>query len=89
MVQKCLAVCQGLVESNIRFTFNISLAQDVFIFYDKELAKSSCEKKKSPSQLRRGKKRKEERKNKKKDTVKVSETLDDKSPTFKCDHCEA
>ena len=54
------------------------------------LAKSSCEKKKkSPSQLRREKKRKEERQNKKEDTVKVSETLDDKSPTFKCDHCEA
>ena len=89
VVQKCLAFCQGLVESNIRFTFNLSLAKDAFIFDNKELAKSSCEKKKkSPSQLRREKKRKEERQNKKEDTVKVYETLDE-SPTFKCDHCKA
>ena len=89
VVQKCLAFCQGLVESNTKFTFNLSLAQDAFIFDNKELAKSSCEKKKSPSQLRREKKRKEERKTKKEDTAKVSENLDPESPKFKCDHCEA
>ena len=90
VVEKCLAFCQGLVESNNKFTFNLSLAQDAFIFDNKELANSSCEKKKkSPSQLRREKKRKEERKNKEEDTVKVSENLDPESPTFKCDHCEA
>ena len=89
VVQKCLAFCQGLVESNTKFTFNLSLAQDAFIFDNKELAKSSCEKKKSPSQLRREKKRKEERINKKEHSVKISEVLNPESPSFKCDHCEA
>ena len=90
VVEKCLAFCQGLVESNNKFTFNLSLAQDAFLFDNKELVKSSCEKKKkTPSQLRREKKRKEERKNKKEDTVKVSENLGSESSSFKCDHCEA
>ena len=81
VVEKCLAFCQGLVESN-KFTFNLSLAEDAFIFDNKELAtNSSCEKKKeSPSQLRREKKWKEERKMKKRDTAKVSENLDPESP---------
>ena len=65
VVEKCLAFCQGLVESNNKFTFNLSLAQDALIFYNKELAKSSCMKKKTPSQLRREKIRKEERIDKK------------------------
>ena len=84
VVQKCLAFCQGLVESNTKFTFNLSLAQDAFIFDNKELANSSCEKKKkSPSQLRREKRRQEERINKKEDSVKVSEVLNPESPSFK------
>ena len=76
VVEKCLDFCQGLVESNIKFNFNLFLAHDAFTFDNKELAKSSCEKKKkSPSQLRSEKERKEEKKNKKEDTAKVSEIL--------------
>ena len=76
------------MESNIKFNFNLFLAKDAFTFDNQELAKSSCEKKKSPSQLRREKKRKEERENKKEDSAKVYENLDPESVLFKCDHCD-
>ena len=89
VVEKCLAFCQELVESNNKFTFNLSLGKDAFIFENKELVNSSCIKKKSPSQLRREKKRWEERNSKKEDTVKVSENDNPEYPSFKCDHCDA
>ena len=59
LMEKCLAFCQGLVQSNNKFSFNFSCGKDNFNFDNKELANSSWKKKKSPSQLRRQKKRRE------------------------------
>ena len=73
----------------MKFTLNLSSGKDTFNFDNKELAKSSCMKKKSPSQLRREKRRQEERINKKEHSVKVSEVLNPESSSFKCDHYEA
>ena len=59
VVEKCLAFCQALSSSNQLFSFNLKIGGVTFSFDLKELAKSSCiKKKKSPSQLRREKKRK-------------------------------
>ena len=58
-MEKCLAFCQGLVQSNNKFSFNFSCGKDNFNFDNKELVNSSWKKKKSPSQLRRQKKRRE------------------------------
>ena len=33
VVEKCLAFCQGLVESKIKFTFNLSFGKDALIFF--------------------------------------------------------
>ena len=46
MVEKCLASCQGLVNSNHQFTLKLSLGKDNFDFQNKELVKSSCKRKK-------------------------------------------
>ena len=73
VVEKCLAFCQGLDESNPKFTINVSLGKDVFKLDNKKLAKSSWIKKKPPSQIRREKKRREARDSPKEDTVKVSD----------------
>ena len=62
VVEKCLAFCQALTSSNHLFSFSLKIGNDAFNFDLKELAKSSCvKKKKSPSQLRREKKRRDER----------------------------
>ena len=61
VVDKCLAFCQTLATSNMQFKFNLSFGQDIFNFEIKELAKSSCiKKKKTPSQIRREERRREE-----------------------------
>ena len=63
-VDKCLAFCQALVSSNQKFTFTLSIGKETFKFDNKELAASSCvkKKKKSPSQIRREDRRREARK---------------------------
>ena len=61
VMEKCLDFCQGLVQSNHKFSFNFSCGKDTFNFDNKELAHSSWKKKKSPSQLRREKMRRETR----------------------------
>ena len=74
VLEKCLAFCQGLVETNTKFSLNLSLGMDVFNFNNKELDNSSWKKKKkSPSQLRREKRRKDDREKTKEDTGEVSE----------------
>ena len=58
VVEKCQAFCQALITGNHKFAFSLSMGRDNFNFETKELAKSSCEKKKkSPSQIRREEKR--------------------------------
>ena len=68
---KCLAFCQALVSSNQKFTFTLSIGKETFKFDNKELAASSCvkKKKKSPSQIRRKDRRREARK------VKITEEV--------------
>ena len=87
VVDKCLAFCQGLVNSNHHFTFSLKLGKDLnFEFQNKELVHSSCtRKKKSPSQLRRENRRRESRK-----SADVSPEVAVKSlpDVFKCDQCE-
>ena len=63
VVEKCLAFCQALSGNNKLFSFSLKIGSDNFNFELKELAKSSClKKKKSPSQLRREMRRREDRK---------------------------
>ena len=87
VVEKCLAFCQALSSSSHLFSFNLKIGSDTFNFDLKELARSSCvKKKKSPSQLRREKRRRDERKRAEEDTVEGSE----KSVMVvkpKCDPC--
>ena len=90
VLEKCLAFFQGLVETNTKFSFNLSLGKDVFDFNNKELDNSSWKKKKkSPSQIRREKRRKDDREKTKEDTEKVSKKSASNKPSFKCDHCDA
>ena len=75
-VYKCLAFCQTLAMSGQKFTFSLCIGKDNFSFNNKELASSSCVKKKSPSQIRREQRRREERTVKNaaaKSTAKVAE----------------
>ena len=62
-MDKCLAFCQVLSKFNQKFSLNLTIGKDNFIFDNKELATSSWQKKKkkSPSQLRREAKHREER----------------------------
>ena len=56
-MDKCLAICQTLAMSNLKFTSTLSLGKDNFS--NKELVECSWKmKKKSPSQQRREEKRK-------------------------------
>ena len=93
VVEKCLAFCQALSSSNQLFSFNLKIGGDTFNFDLKELAKSSCtRKKKSPSQLRREKKRRDERK---REALKAEEDIAEVSEKSaivvkpKCDPCGA
>ena len=88
VVEKCLAFCQALSETNQLFSLSLNIGSDTFNFDLKELVKSSCvKKKKSPSQLRREKRRREERKPAAtEDAAEVSEKSAEKP---KCDPCEA
>ena len=92
IVEKCLAFCQALSGNNKLFSFSLKIGSDNFNFDLKELAKSSClKKKKSPSQLRREMRRREDRK---RATTKTKEDIAELSETSvivvkpKCDSCE-
>ena len=50
VVEKCLAFGQELVRSNHKFSFNLSVGKDNFVFNNKELAQMFLEKKKQVSQ---------------------------------------
>ena len=103
-MDKCLAFCQALVQSDHKFTLNLSIGKDKLFFSNKELT-SSCQvkKKKSPSQLRREDRRKRKRQSKvaeevtdtgkEKVTEKEAETSAtaekaDMSNALACDQCE-
>ena len=79
VIDKCLAFCQELVNNNAHFSFNLSISKDNnFNFKNNESEKThGIKKKKSPSQIRREKRRRDERLVKKPnaDTVKVSENV--------------
>ena len=94
-VDKCLAFCQTLAMSGQKFTFSLCIGKDNFSFNNKELAPSSCVKKKSPSQIRREQRRRDERTVKNaaaEPTAKVAEVNGAKetvSPLgFKCSQCD-
>ena len=92
VVEKCLAFCQALSSNNKLFSFSLKIGSDNFNFELKELAKSSCiKKKKSPSQLRREMRRREERERAatkaKEDTAEQSEKSVVVKP--KCDPCDS
>ena len=63
-MDKCLAFCQALSQSDQKFTLNISIGNDKLFFSNKELESSWKRKKKSPSQMRREQNRKRMRQNK-------------------------
>ena len=97
-----MAFCQGLLNNNAHFSFNLSIGKDNnFNFKNNESEKThGIKKKKSPSQIRREKRRRDERIVKKPntDTVKVSENVSaSKSDEgnakmeiihFQCNQCE-
>ena len=89
VIEKCLAFCQALSSSNQLFSFNLKIGSDSFNFDMKELAKSSCVKKKSPSQLRREKRRRDERKRAATKAEEDIAKMSDKSVMVKpkCDPC--
>ena len=102
-MDKCLAFCQALTQSDHKFTLNLSIGKDKLFFSNKELTSSCKMKKKSPSQLRREERRKRERQSKvaeevtdaskEKVTEKVAETdataeEADVSTAPACDQCE-
>ena len=93
-IDKCLALCQMLAMSGQKFTLTLSIGNDNFSFNNKELASSSCAKKKSPSQIRREKRRREERTVKNaaaKSTAKVAEVNGADETVnfhFQCSQCD-
>ena len=92
VVEKCLAFCQALTNSNKQFSFSLTMGKDTFNFSRAELDKSSSgKKKKSPSQLRREERRKEDRKRAateaQEDAAKVSDELASVVKP-KCNHCD-
>ena len=89
VMEKCLAFCQGLVQSNHKFSFNFSCGKDNFHFDNKELVNSSWKKKKSPTQLRRENKRREARKVTQEDTEKVPVQVISDNLNFKCTQCDS
>ena len=91
-IDKCLALCQTLAMSGQKFSLTLCIGKDNFSFNNKELASSSCAKKKSPSQIRREKRRREERTVKNaaaKSTAKVAEVNDETvNFHFQCSQCD-
>ena len=63
-MDKCLAFCQALSQSDQKFTLNICIGNTKLFFSNKELESSWKRKKKSPSQMRREENRKRMRQNK-------------------------
>ena len=88
VMEKCLAFFQGLVQSNNKFSFNFSCGKDTFNFDNKELVHSSWKEKKSQSQLRREKMRREIRMMNQELTEKVPAKVISGTLKFKCTQCE-
>ena len=90
VVEKCLAFCQALSNNNQPFSLSLKIGSDTFNFHSKDLVKSSCvKKKKSPSQLRREKKRRDERKQAVTNAEEPALEVSEKSvAVLKCDLCE-
>ena len=62
VLDKCLAFCQALVQSNNQFTFKLAIGNVNFNFEHKKPEKSFWKKKKkSPSQIKREERRRQER----------------------------
>ena len=90
VLEKCLAFCYVLVETNAEFSFNIPMGKDAFNFNNKELDKSFWNKnKKCLGQLRRKRRRKDDRKNQIKRLKKFLKSLTLENLSFTCDHCDA
>ena len=89
VLDKCLAFCQALVQSNNHFTFKLAIGNVDFNFEHKKPEKSFLKKKKkSPSQMRREERRQERAKvNDLKEAGKASEE-NFKPAAISCSQCD-
>ena len=90
VLDKCLAFCQALVQSNNHFTFKLTIGDVNFNFENKKPEKSFwTKKKKSPSQVRREERRRQEKAkvNDPKEAGKASEEHF-KPVAFNCSQCD-
>ena len=90
VLDKCLAFCQALVQSNNQFTFKLAIGNVNFNFEHKKPEKSFWKKKKkSPSQVRREERRRQERAkvNDPKDAGRASEE-NFKPVAINCSQCD-
>ena len=90
VLDKCLAFCQALVQSNNHFTFKLAIGDVNFNFENKKPEKSFWKKKKkSPSQVRREERRRQEKAkvNDPKEAGKASEEHF-KPVAFNCSQCD-
>ena len=90
VLDKCLAFCQALVQSNSQFTFKLAIGNVDFNFEHKKPEKSFWKKKKnSPSQVRREERRRQERAkvNDPKEAARASEE-NFKSVAINCSQCD-
>ena len=90
VLDKCLAFCQALVQSNNHFTFKLTIGDVNFNFENKKPEKSFwTKKKKSPSQVRREERRRQEKAkvNDPKEAGKASEEHF-KPVAFDCSQCD-
>ena len=90
VLDKCLAFCKALVQSNNQFTFKLAIGNVNFNFEHKKPEKSFWKKKKkSPSQVRREERRRQERAkvNDPKDAGRASEE-NFKPVAINCSQCD-
>ena len=90
VLDKCLAFCQALVQSNNQFTFKLAIGNVNFNFEHKQPEKSFWrKKKKSPTQIKREERRRQERAklNEPKEAAKASEE-NFKPVAINCSQCD-
>ena len=89
VLDKCLAFCQALAQSNNQFTFKLAIGNIDFNFEHKKPEKSFCKKKKkSPSQIRREERRRQAR-NQVNDSKKAAEKASEENPKpVACSQCD-
>ena len=91
VLDKCLAFCQALAQSNNQFTFKLAIGKVDFNFDFKKPEKSFWKKKKkSPSQIRREERRKQER-NQVNDSKRAAEKASEENPkpaAINCSQCD-